>query len=187
MISKAGVVTIFMLSLSAAPANATVYEFNDSGAVTTFEAKDYLSGIRHKTVKRLEAKLAFKKNVSYNEIIAKASKKYGVSENLIHAVIFTESSYNPDALSPKGAGGLMQLMPGTAETYGAADRFSPEENITAGTKYLKFLLDRYKGDVKLATAAYNAGEGAVDKYGDVPPYSETKAYVEKIATLLERQ
>lgn len=187
MIKKAGVVTLFLLSLSVAPVNAIVYEFNDNGAVTTFEAKDYLSSLRHKTMKRLAGKFAFKKNDSYNEFIAKASKKFGVSENLIHAVIFTESSYNPDAISPKGAGGLMQLMPKTAETYGAADRFSPEENITAGTKYLKFLLDRYNGDVTLATAAYNAGEGAVDKYGDVPPYSETKAYVEKIATLLERQ
>ena len=115
-----------------------------------------------------------------------ASAKYDVSEDLIHAVIKAESAYNPNAVSLKGAGGLMQLMPDTATQYGVADRFSPKENIDGGTKYLKILLDRYDGDIGMAVAAYNAGEGTVDKYGDIPPYSETKAYVQKISLFLEK-
>ena len=179
------IVFIFMIFV-AKPAFATVYEFSDDGTVKVFASQDYLAESRHKGVwKNLTQKLYLKKIDKFDDIVSSASKKYGVSENLIHAVILTESSYNPDAVSAKGAGGLMQLMPNTAIAYGAVDRFLPEDNILAGTKYLKFLLDRYNGDVSLATAAYNAGEGAVDKYGDIPPYPETRAYVEKIASLLE--
>jgi len=99
----------------------------------------------------------------------------------VRAVIQAESAFNPRAVSPKGALGLMQLMPATAEEYGVSDAFNPAENIAAGVKYLKRLLDKYEGRVELALAAYNAGPGAVKKYGGkVPPYRETQNYVARI-------
>lgn len=168
--------------------HASVYEFNSDGTVEAIEAQDYLASSRHQRVDKamLSFKLINKPHQKFDDLISKAAEKYKIDKNLIHAVITAESSYNPDAVSPKGAGGLMQLMPNTAKQYGVIDRFSPEENIEGGTRYLKFLLDRYEGDISLAVAAYNAGEGAVDKYDGIPPYAETKAYVEKISLLLEK-
>lgn len=96
---------------------------------------------------------------------------------LVHSVIKVESNYNPLAVSPKGAQGLMQLMPATARRFGVANAFDPIDNIQGGTRYLKYLLDLYSGDYRLALAAYNAGEGAVEKYGSVPPYPETQNYL----------
>ena len=175
--------TLFLPSV----AFATVFEFNSDGSVKVYEAQDYLAQERHQRFSHhIIPSSAMKADKKFVDIVSKVAEKYGVSENLIHAVIRAESSYNPDAVSPKGAGGLMQLMPATAEQYGVSDRFSPEENIDGGTKYLKFLLDRYEGDVALAVAAYNAGEGAVDKYGAIPPYAETRAYVDRISMFLNR-
>jgi soluble lytic murein transglycosylase-like protein len=105
----------------------------------------------------------------------------GVEESLVHSVIRTESNYNPNAVSPKGAQGIMQLIPATAKRFGVSDTFDPQENIQGGVKYLKFLLDYYRGDYAKAIAAYNAGEGAVDKYHGVPPYAETRNYVSRVA------
>jgi soluble lytic murein transglycosylase-like protein len=96
-------------------------------------------------------------------------------------VIKQESRYNPKAVSGVGAQGLMQMMPATAKRFGLKDPFDPAANVEAGTKYLKFLLKRFNGDVSLALAGYNAGEGSVDKYKGVPPYSETQNYVKKIS------
>ncbi len=171
------------------PSHASVYEFNSDGTVEVTEAQDYLASSRHQRddKRTLSFNLVNKPYQKFNEYISKAATKYQVAEDLIHAVITAESSYNPDAVSPKGAGGLMQLMPDTAKKYGVHDKFSPKENIEGGTRYLKFLLDRYGGDISLAVAAYNAGEGAVDKYDGIPPYAETKAYVEKISLILERE
>jgi len=99
---------------------------------------------------------------------------------LIYAVIRQESGYDPYAVSHKGAKGLMQLMPATAKRFGVKDVFDPAENVQGGVKYLRQLLDRYDGDRRLALAAYNAGEGAVDRFGGVPPYRETQDYVDRI-------
>ncbi|HEV7681663.1 MAG TPA: lytic transglycosylase domain-containing protein [Pyrinomonadaceae bacterium] len=115
-------------------------------------------------------------------IIFRAGEKSGVDPRFIHAVIQQESQYNAKAVSPVGAQGLMQMMPATAERFGLQDPFDPAANVEAGTKYLKWLLDRFNGDVSLALAGYNAGEGSVDKYQGVPPYSETQNYVKKIVS-----
>jgi hypothetical protein len=113
-------------------------------------------------------------------IIYRAGVKQGVDPRFIHAVIKQESRYNPTAVSYAGAQGLMQMMPATAERFGLKDPFDAKANVEAGTKYLKWLLKRFDGDVSLALAGYNAGEGSVDKYKGIPPYSETQNYVKKI-------
>jgi hypothetical protein len=113
-------------------------------------------------------------------IIFHAGEREGVDPRFIHAVIQQESNYDPKALSPAGARGLMQLMPGTAKRFDCNDTKDEACNVEAGTKYLAWLLKRFNGDVKLVLAAYNAGEGAVDKYQGVPPYPETQNYVNKI-------
>jgi hypothetical protein len=113
-------------------------------------------------------------------IIFHAGEREGVDPRFIHAVIQQESNYDPKALSPAGARGLMQLMPGTAKRFDCNDTKDEACNVEAGTKYLAWLLKRFNGDVKLVLAGYNAGEGAVDKYQGVPPYPETQNYVNKI-------
>ena len=124
-----------------------------------------------------------KRAKKYDKLIRVHSLKYGVSESLIKAIITAESCFNERAESPKGAQGLMQLMPATGKRFGTRDRFNPNTNIKAGTRYLKFLLEYYEEDLLYAIAAYNAGEGAVDKYKGIPPYQETKMYVSKVAAL----
>ncbi len=116
----------------------------------------------------------------FSEIIREASQTYGIDENIISAVIKQESSFNPQAESSCGALGLMQLMPATAQSLGVKNAFNAEENIMAGTRYLKQKLDEFNGSLPLALAAYNAGSGAVRKYGGIPPYKETQAYVNNI-------
>ena len=105
----------------------------------------------------------------------------------MHAVIATESAYNPAALSPKGARGLMQLMPATAKHYGVGDVWNPSENIRGGTAHLRDLLDRFGGDTRLALAAYNAGAESVQRYSGVPPYPETRQYVTRVLSKMGGQ
>ncbi|MGI8742932.1 MAG: lytic transglycosylase domain-containing protein [Bryobacteraceae bacterium] len=112
-------------------------------------------------------------------LVADTANQYEVSPALVDSVIQVESNYNPRAVSPKGAQGLMQLMPATARRFGVKNSFDPKDNIIGGVRYLKFLQETFK-DERLAIAAYNAGEGAVQKYGNVPPYAETMSYVAKV-------
>lgn len=121
-----------------------------------------------------------KRRAEIDSYIKAASDHYGIDERVIHGIMNQESAYNPQATSPKGASGLMQLMPETARSLGVKDIYDPYENIMGGTKYIKQMLDTYGGNVKLALAAYNAGPGAVDKYRGIPPYAETKNYVARI-------
>ena len=116
----------------------------------------------------------------FQPIILEACNRYQVDTALVKAVIMAESSYNPRAVSKKGAKGLMQLMPETADSLGVNDIFDPEQNINGGVKYLKQLLDKYDGDVHLALAAYNAGSKKVRKYRGVPPFKATRFYIKKI-------
>ena len=116
-----------------------------------------------------------------DRIIFEAGEKQGVDPRLLHAVIWQESRYKTQALSHAGAQGLMQLIPDTAKRFGCDDPNDPAKNIAAGTKYLGWLLKRFSGNVELALAGYNAGEGAVDKYDGVPPYNETQNYVKIIS------
>lgn len=114
------------------------------------------------------------------KIVREAADRHSVDPALVRAVIETESNWNPRAYSHKGAGGLMQLIPTTAQRYGAYDVFDPKQNIDAGVKHLKRLLERYNGNLDLALAAYNAGEGAVDRVHGIPAYRETRNYVQKV-------
>ncbi len=116
----------------------------------------------------------------YDAIITKAAVKYGLPSDLIHSIIKTESNYNPRAVSPRGAVGLMQLMPSTAKQYGVTNIFDPEDNIFGGTRYLKDLASLYQKNLDLVLAAYNAGQEAVKKYQGIPPYEETIEYIEKV-------
>lgn len=122
---------------------------------------------------------------SVPELIDRLALQFGVPTKLAHALIRVESNYQPDAVSPKGAMGLMQLMPALAKYYAVDDPFDPEQNLTAGLQHLKTLLDRFGDDTATALAAYNAGEPAVAKYGKVPPYPETQDYVRRIMSLVK--
>lgn len=122
-------------------------------------------------------------NTDYSHYVQKAAKKYEIEPELIHAVIRTESNGNHRAVSKKGAMGLMQLMPSTASDMNVGNPFNPEENIDGGTRYLRYLLGKFNGNLTLAVAAYNSGPKTVERYGNVPPISETRQYVNKVFSL----
>jgi soluble lytic murein transglycosylase-like protein len=146
--------------------------------ISGFEAEDYVAPSKPASapVPDVASKLV---PFDTKALIDAAARKAAIPAKLLHSVVKAESAYRADAVSPKGAIGLMQLMPGTAAQYGA-DPMNPAQNVEAGTAYLRDLLLKYQGDVAAALAAYNAGPGAVDRYHGVPPYAETRSYVGKI-------
>ncbi len=121
----------------------------------------------------------------FRELVDQAARRHGLDPALVDAVVRAESGYDPHATSPAGAAGLMQLMPATARALGVVDPYDPAQNLDAGVRYLRGLLDRF-GDVSLALAAYNAGPGAVLRHGGVPPYRETQAFVQRVLSTWQR-
>jgi len=186
------VCVMFTANASAAP----VYIIEEASGVTTFTSRKPPAGTRYRTVTgRISGKYSTggrarfapkpMDKTKYDELISGAAKEHRLDPSLLKAVIHVESAFYSLARSHKGAMGLMQLMPGTARRFGVWDAYNPEQNIGGGSKYLKFLLDRYNGNLVLAVAAYNAGEGAVDQYRNIPPYSETQSYVRKVLATLK--
>ncbi len=187
-------VVILLLALTA-PARADVYVYTDADEVVHYTNKP-----SHDHYQRLSALMevegshnragapVVKGNAAvYAPQIEQAAVEAGIDAALVHAVITAESGYNPAAVSRTGAQGLMQLMPETAERYAVKDAFDPEQNIRGGTRYLRDLLDMFDNNLKLAIAAYNAGENAVMRHGKkIPPYRETQAYVPKVLRLYEK-
>ena len=125
------------------------------------------------------------KRQKYGDIVRTAAEKHGLDEGLLHSIIQAESGYDPSVVSPKGAVGLMQLIPETAAKYGAQNIFDPTDNIEAGARYLKDLMALYSNDLRSVLAAYNAGPDALKKHNGIPPYPETKRYIRKVLNLLD--
>jgi len=178
-------IAAFVLGLVFSPLSfSEIYKYVDQDGVV------HLSNVpdaRHNLVLR-EGWVRFRLGPNfeqYDPLIRKAAETYRVDYALVKAVIKAESNFNPSAVSRKGAKGLMQLMPGTAGALGVIDSFQPEDNIHGGVRYLRYLLDLFDGDLKLALAAYNAGEKAVLRYNGVPPYKETKTYIQEVLRHLQ--
>jgi len=181
--------------VSASPASAQIYTWRDANGHLVLSNVRTESGApavtktyavpRAETV-RATRYVAADRGWQYETLISEHARLNGVRSDLVRAVMQVESAFNPNAISPKGAMGLMQLMPATMRQYGVRNAFNPAENVRAGVAYLRDLLDRYSNNEELALAAYNAGPGAVDKHGQaVPPYRETRNYVAKINKMTE--
>jgi len=179
------------MSVSSAAAG-DIYRFEDEEGVVHFTdtPNDHRFKIFMRDLKK-DRKLRTSFNLAscgrnpeeFEPIIRQCATDYGIDRSLVKAVIHAESSYNPQAVSRTGAKGLMQLMPGTAQDLRVVDSFDPKDNIRGGVRYLRFLLDTFRGDVTLALAAYNAGLSKVAKYGGIPPYEETRNYVSRVLAL----
>jgi soluble lytic murein transglycosylase-like protein len=194
-----GVVVISVLGGALQDVQAQIYSgVSDSGAIVLSSNLDDVAQTLMIEAERLPpgpeltrpketADFAMSVPSSYLPFIREASTAYRVPSELIHAVISVESNYNPNALSPKGARGLMQLMPATAKRFGSNNNADPRQNILTGSRYLRWLLDFFDEDVELALAAYNAGEAAVVQAGHkIPRFSETQRYVPKVLSIYKK-
>lgn len=189
MVPKTVFLILALLAASAAPARARIYTYVDDQGVRHYT--DVPDSNRYRLLvlspqdrtasgDRYDSMLLAKAG-QYDSIIEKAAQSASVEPNLLRAVIVVESGFNSRAVSKRGAVGLMQLMPATASRFGVSNPYDPRENVHAGARYLKFLMDRFGQNVRLALAAYNAGEDAVDRNGgQIPPFSETMAYVPRV-------
>jgi soluble lytic murein transglycosylase-like protein len=185
----------FVAMFRAVPAQADIYAWRDEHGRLVVSEHRAPAGVPVRTfaVQGNEAFRTTRADVTGSTLESRLqttvddhAARHALSPALVRAVIWVESGWNPRALSPKGAMGLMQLMPATAAEYGVLDPFDPAENIRAGVAYLRSLLDRFDGKTELALAAYNAGPGAVERYGrTIPPYHETRSYVRKIVSVTE--
>ena len=186
MLIRCGILAV-ALGVSA-PAQAQIYSWKDANGhlVLSNTRPNSLGAVSSYAVPKAEGIRTTRATASgraraYDDLISEHSRTSGVRADLVRAVMQVESGFNPLARSPKGAMGLMQLMPATARQYGVKNAYNPAENVRAGVAYLRQLLDRYNDNEELALAAYNAGPGAVDKHGqNVPPYRETQSYVTRI-------
>jgi len=177
-----GLVALFAYSM----AFADVYVYKDNQGVLTFTNAPNHSGYR-RVLKESGGPLSTGSmtSASYEELIRLVSGRHNVDADLIRAVIKAESDFNSSARSNKGAMGLMQLMPDTARLHNVNDAYDPNENVEGGVRHLKMLLERYQGDFTLSLAAYNAGSGAVEKHGGIPPFAETREYVRRVLRFYE--
>ena len=196
-----GSIGFFHSTVSTSYAGQTIYQFKDTNGTTLLTNRKKAEYNHLKVVKATyypdsnihsysnwgasEASVlpSYSRNKNaFDQLIRQAAQHHGVSEGLVKAIMHTESGFNIHARSPVGAQGLMQLMPATARRFNVSNAYDPQQNIFGGVKYLSWLLKRFNGDTRLAIAAYNAGEGNVDKYGDVPPFRETRDYVKRVTS-----
>lgn len=192
-----GFLSLGMLSAPASVrADAKIYVFKESDGTIRFSSKPPTTGVKAKVFQGKKSGFSWYRvsrggqsrlfRERYSTIISSASKRFGVDEDLVRAVIHAESAFNPRAVSPKGARGLMQIMPFHFRRLGIKDPFEPSQNVLGGVRMLAELRERYKGNTRLILAAYNAGEEAVSRYNGVPPYTETQNYVTKVIHLWKR-
>jgi hypothetical protein len=187
---RIAILFLFIL-LSFTVSYADIFKYVDENGVLCYtdtplnrKANRILKEKTDKTpVHRQSVRSDFKDAADYHSIVHEKAAVYNMDPSLIKAVIKTESNWNSKAISRKGAVGLMQLMPSTASDMNVHNPFNPEENIEGGTRYLKYLIERFNGDITLALAAYNAGPKTVEKFGYVPPITETKQYVSRVLSL----
>jgi soluble lytic murein transglycosylase-like protein len=177
------IIAVFFLLITASFAHADIFKYVDEEGVLHLTNVPSNPKAKYTLVMR-EKRILLRYDIDVNKFdqyISNSSNKYNIDPALVRAVIKAESNFNHKAVSPVGAQGLMQLMPATASQLQVEDAFHPEQNIEGGVRYLSYLLKIYRGNLTLALAAYNAGEGAVSKYhNQVPPYRETKNYVKKV-------
>lgn len=194
MLPKTSIFFAALLAAAAANAHSKIYTYLDADGVRHYT--DVPDSNRYKLLvlspqdmtqsgERYDAAL-LARATQYDAIIEKAAVSNAVEANLLRAVIVVESGFNSRAVSKRGAVGLMQLMPATASRFGVSNLYDPKENVHAGARYLKFLIDRFGQNVRLALAAYNAGEEAVDRNGgQIPPFTETMAYVPRVLKIYQ--
>ncbi len=191
LLMKLSVLALLFIVISvASPASADIYKYEDTQGVIHLTNVPTESGIKYILIMREKRILLDRKlgdNISqYDDLIVKASEKHKIEPALIKAIIKAESNFNHRAVSPKGARGLMQLMPATASSLQVQDSFHPENNIEGGVRYFRYLLNYFNGNLPLALAAYNAGENAVIRHRGIPPYRETQVYVQRVLSYLDK-